>query len=185
MQELVFCDCLCNAAYLMELRENNTITDLEYAIIQEGLKEIALLSSQNAFQIHENPLGAVDQYLKVKFGSLALKLQQAPLYSKRLLIDLCLYMRGLILDLPDMLFQKDSIQSNAVQEEFFSKTQAFFEQINQLAADILSEEPKLLLLLKFSPRPSFLAWQIYQKEQQNVCSKSLLGKSFDCEIDSK
>jgi len=106
--KLAICDCIANCAYSLMLKKVGLLTDEEFALVKEGLKELSLLASHGhlSIQIQEaNPFKPIDSYLKEKLNSLAIKLESSHTPLERGFIAIRLLWRECLIDLITSLIE--------------------------------------------------------------------------------
>ena len=106
MNQFIVSDCIQKIAYLFMLKKASILTEEEFAVLQEGIKEFKFLTekepSESAFDL-TNFSFPIDQYLREKLGSLTKKIENPSIYN-RLLTDTHLFLeKELLLILKDLL----------------------------------------------------------------------------------
>ena len=109
-KSLIFCDCIGNAAYAFMLKSSGLLSDEEYALVKEGLKEIALLITHGKLEIDDvNAIAAIDSYLHQKFKTLARKVKIGRSLAQRHLMDMRLCWRASLLEIIGVLLNIEQV----------------------------------------------------------------------------
>jgi hypothetical protein len=122
---LAFYDCIQSIVYAFMLRNEGLISDEEYALFKEGLREFQLLSENQELELSFNKrdiFSPIDHYLKERLGKQASKFRSDQSNTHRLLTDL-----SILLSNDFLLLVQRAIEVN----------ESFGEQVVTFAHDVL------------------------------------------------
>lgn len=165
--QLILFDCINGMIFALQQKKAGVITDEEFALAQEGFKELALLAKHDALQFKtEGPavLKTVDTYLLQKFPALAKKLLKGRSLHERFLLSARLYLCTSLIDLIGVLIQiiKDFslkmetsiVTELAVELEILKKIYSFFQKLLENAT--AKEQTKLFFDIEASQQAEHL-----------------------------
>lgn len=151
---LAYYDCLTNIAYALVLRNNSSLNDTDFALLNEGYKEIILLTSKGEFlNGNQDICQAIDDYIIQKLPKLGESFTDKRSVWESLQLDINLLMREKCLHTIQALLK---IANTVAVIKTPDALQIWDQTLDQSFLDTIEELKKTYLLFdRFPPKNAF------------------------------